>query len=107
MAGQWGLPVLVLAWFGRPRPASGAVERTLAAWWAGAGLLILPAIVSPIEVRYVYALTAPLAAVAGAGLAHLHASRGGLRAMGWLLAAAQAALGLSALVHALLVRYRA
>jgi hypothetical protein len=104
--GQWGLPSLVLAWFGRPRPAGGPVERTLAAWWVGAGALALPAIVSPIEVRYVYALTAPLAAAAGAGLAHLHDDRGGRRAVGWTLVAAQAALGISALVHALLVRYR-
>ena len=52
------------------------------------------------------AWTAPLAAAAGAGLAHLHAARGGRRVTGWVLAAAQAALGLSAVAHALLVRYR-
>ena len=106
VVGQWGLPALVLAWFGRPRTAAGPTDRALAAWWTGAGLLAIPAIVSPVEVRYVYALSAPLAAAAGAGLAHLHAAGGGRRVLGWLLAAAQGVLGVAALVHALLLRYR-
>jgi hypothetical protein len=105
-AGQWGLPAVLLAWEGRPRRTAGPAEHALCAFGLGAGLLAIPAVVSPVEVRYVYALTAPLAAAAGVGVVRLHAAGGARRVVGGVLAVAQAALGLSALLHALLVRYR-
>ena len=55
---------------GAPRAgrAAAGLDRDLTAWWIGAALLALPAVVSPLEVRYLYALTAPVAAAAGLGV---------------------------------------
>jgi hypothetical protein len=97
---------MLLAWEGRPRRTAGPADHALFAFLLGAGLLAIPAVVSPVEVRYLYALTAPLAAAAGMGLVRLHAAGGARRVVGGVLAVAQAVLGLSALLHALLVRYR-
>jgi hypothetical protein len=102
----WGLAAIALAWFGRPRWRAGGLDRDLAAWWAGVGLLALPAIVSPLEVRYLYALAPPLAAAAGRGAVTLYAAGGLRRAAGVALVAAQVVIGGLNLADALLVRYR-
>jgi hypothetical protein len=101
------VPVLVLAWLGRPRPTPGnRYERDLAAYWlAGLGLA-LPAIVSPLEVRYLYGLTAAVALSAGAGAARLEAAGAGRRLAARALSLAQVALGLRAMAEAIVVRYR-
>jgi hypothetical protein len=102
----WGLAAIVLAWFGRPRGTDASLDRDLAAWWIGAGLLALPALVSPLEVRYLYALAPAVAAAAGRGALALHA-RGGLRrALAWALVAGQIATGALNLAQAVFVRYR-
>lgn len=103
----WGLAAIALAWFGRPSWRSGTgVDRDLAAWWIGTGVLALPAIVSPLEVRYLYALTPAVAAAAGRGALALHA-RGGLRrALAWALVAVQVATGSLNLAAAVFARYR-
>jgi hypothetical protein len=106
VAGQWGLPVLILAVVGRPRPCESTLDRDLAAYWAAGAALAVPAILTPLDVRYLYALTVPLAAAAGAGLVRLRErGRAGALAAGLLLAA-QAAWGLRGLVEAIAFRYR-
>jgi hypothetical protein len=105
--GQWGLPAMVLAWFGRPRPApDNRYERDLAAYWLAGLALVVPAIVSPLEVRYVYALTAAVALSAGAGAARLEAAGGARCVAARVLVLAQIALGARAIAEALVVRYR-
>ena len=104
----WGLAAIALAWFGRPSWRNGGtgIDRDLVAWWIGAGVLAMPAIVSPLEVRYLYGLTPALAAAAGRGATALH-SRGGLRrAVAWGLVALQMATGALNLAEAVFVRYR-
>jgi len=104
---QWGLPAIVLAWLGRPRPAwDQRYRRDLAAYWLAGLALALPAIVSPLEVRYVYGLTAAVALSAGAGAARLEAAGPAPRVAGRLLVLAQIVLGARAIAEALVVRYR-
>ena len=105
---QWGLPVLALAAIGHPRPRERGetLDRDLRAYWAAGALLALPAILTPLDVRYLYALTVPLAAAGGAGLVRLR-DRGRAGALtAWLLLAGQAAWGLRGLVEAVVHRYR-
>ncbi len=105
---QWGLPALALAAIGHPRPREReeTLDRDLAAYWAAGALLAVPAILTPLDVRYLYALTVPLAAAAGAGLVRLR-DRGRAGALtAWLLLAGQAAWGLRGLVEAIVHRYR-
>ena len=105
--GQWGLPAIVLAWLGRPRPArDNRYQRDLAAYWLAGLALAVPAIVSPLEVRYLYGLTAAVALSSGAGAARLEAAGGAPRLAGRLLVVAQIALGARAIAEALVVRYR-
>jgi hypothetical protein len=108
VAGQWGLAVVVLAAIGRPRPRESktTLDRDLAAYWAAGAALALPAVFTPLDVRYLYALTVPLAAAAGAGLVRLRErGRAGALAAALLLAG-QAAWGLRGLVEAIAFRYR-
>ena len=105
--GQWGLPAIVLAWLGRPRPSSGdRYSRDLAAYWLAGLVLAVPAIVSPLEVRYLYGLTAAVALSAGAGAARVHAQGGRWRLAGWALVLAQIVLGAREIAEAVVVRYR-
>ena len=105
--GQWGLPAIVLAWLGRPRPAPGdRYARDLAAYWLAGLVLAVPAIVSPLEVRYLYGLTAAVALSAGAGAARAHAQGGRWRLAGWALVLAQIVLGARGIAEAVVVRYR-
>lgn len=105
--GQWGLPAIVLAWLGRPRPSPGdRYSRDLAAYWLAGLVLAVPAIVSPLEVRYLYGLTAAVALSAGAGAARVHAQGGRWRLAGWALVLAQIVLGARGIAEAVVVRYR-
>jgi hypothetical protein len=105
--GQWGLPAIVLAWLGRPRPRDGGqYDRALAAYWMAGLALAIPAIVSPLEVRYLYGLTAAVALGAGAGAARLEAAGGPRRWVARSLVVAQVALGARAIAEAVVVRYR-
>jgi len=72
-----------------------------------AGLVLaVPAVLSPLEVRYLYALIAAVGLCAGAGAARLDAAGGVRRLVGWALVAGQVAIGLRALVEAIVFRYR-
>lgn len=105
-AGQWGWPALLLALAGLPRPSRGVLDRTLAAVWCAGGLLAALAAVSPLEVRYAYAMSFAVALAAAAGTRRL-AARGRLAAgAAGLLLAAQLALALRATVEIVLQRYR-
>jgi hypothetical protein len=108
LLGQWGLPAIVLAWIGRPRWRGGdRYDADLVAYWAAGLVLAIPAIVSPLDVRYLYGLTAALALSAGAGAAALDAAGGVRRMIGRVLVFAQAALFARAAAEAIFVRYRA
>jgi hypothetical protein len=103
---QWGIPVLVLAVLGRPRPYEDELSRDLAGFWLAGAVLALVGVVSPLEVRYVYALAPALVvAAAGGALALLRRGPGG-RFVAVALLAAQAVLALRLIVEALLFRYR-
>jgi hypothetical protein len=104
-----GLPAVALAAFGHPWRPDGErsdLDRALAAYWLAAAALALPAVVSPLEVRYLYALTAPVAAAAGLGAVRLHARGGGWRIAGWVLGAAMLARGTVNIAEAVFSRYR-
>jgi hypothetical protein len=104
---QWGLPALVLAWFGRPRRGSDPpLGRDLVAYWLAGAVLAVLAVVSPLEVRYLYALSVPLAVAAGSGAALLWGRGGPGRGAAALLLLAQGALAAANALDALLRRYR-
>lgn len=103
----WGWPAMVLAWFGRPRRAADPLDRSLVGFWAGVGALFVPAMLSPLDVRYLYALTAPLAVAAGAGFLALSGRGGAGRAAAVGLAALQAFLAAANLVDVVARRYTA
>jgi hypothetical protein len=63
---QWGGGALILAAFGAPL-ARTRLDASLRAFWGAGALLMLVAVASPLEVRYLYALTLPLAVAAAAG----------------------------------------
>ncbi len=103
---QWGLPALLLAVASLLRAERDALERDLRAYWAAGALLLLPALLSPLEVRYLYGLALPVAVAAVEGAAVL-AARGLLGRL------ATAGLGLwqlwiaaSGILEAVLHRYR-
>jgi hypothetical protein len=104
--GQWGLPAILLAWLGRPGHSGPGLDRDLRAFWAAGALLLLPALLTPLDVRYLYALTCPLAVAAGAGLSGLLAAGGWRHWTGLLLLLSQAALAALGILEALLHRYR-
>jgi len=102
---EWGLPAIAIAWAGRPRGRSGQDGDLLAFWVAGAALAVA-ALISPVEARYLYALTLPLAVAAGQGVIELAK---GPQATRWTLAAlvlAQLGLALANLRDDLYFHYR-
>ena len=108
LAGQWGPAALALAVMGHPRLSGDgdSLDRDLRAAWLAGGVLALLAVVSPLEVRYLYALTVPLAVAAGAGALRLTRKGLGGRLVATLLVLAQAAQAAANGVDALLRRYR-
>jgi hypothetical protein len=101
---QWGAPAILLAVFGWPE-RDGAGRDLRAAWSAGAVLGAL-ALLSPLDVRYVYALTFAVAAAAATGCLGLWRRGGGRRALAVLGGAALLALGALGAAQALWLRYR-
>jgi hypothetical protein len=103
---EWGGPAIVavvLGGLGAGRPEWRRGLRAL--WMAGGGLLLL-AVLSPLEVRYLYALTPAVALAAAEGQARLH-RRGGAAALAALLVLlAQAAVAVPNLADAIVLRYR-
>jgi hypothetical protein len=103
---QWGLPAMVLAVLGRPRPARSLLDRDLAAYWIAGAALVLPAVLTPLDVRYLYALTVPLAVAAARGLGALSTRGTAGRIAGALLFGLQAALAVRGILEGVLQRYR-
>jgi hypothetical protein len=104
--GAWGGPALLLAILGRPRPSRGSLDRDLTAFWITGAILAAAALASPLDVRYLYALTPCVAVAAAEGIAV-----GWLRGIRWrwavvALAVAQVVLACRALLEAVFVRYR-
>jgi hypothetical protein len=104
---QWGLPAMVLAWIGRPRPREGRLDRDLAAFWALGPIFAVLAVVTPVEVRYLYALTLPLSIAAADGLLSLAARAAAARLLAAVLVAVQLVWACWRALDALLWRYRA
>jgi hypothetical protein len=103
----WAAPAIVLAWIGRPRPREGPFARDLAAFWAVGAVLAVLAVLTPVDVRYLYALTLPVSIAAADGLARL-AQRGlGGRLLGGALVLLQVAWAARRALEAVLWRYRA
>ena len=106
IASGWGLPALGLAWLGRPRRLTDLLDRDLAGYWLMGLVLFGVALLSPLEARYVYALTIPVSVAAAHGLVLLwDAGLGGRVAASGLLAF-QAALAAREIVEAVFLRYR-
>lgn len=104
--GQWGLPAIALGLLGLPRLARGGLDRDLAGFWLAGLALAAAAVVSPLEVRYIYALGAPLAVAAAAGFEALSARGAAGCAAAWGLLAVQAWRAAGGIVEAILYRYR-
>lgn len=103
---EWGLPAILLGLLGLPWASPGRPESSLRAFWVAGAALAALAVVSPLEVRYGYALTLPLAAAVAEGARWLWA-RGRLGTLGAvLLLVGQAAIGVAGIVEAVAFRYR-
>lgn len=109
---QFGWPAIVFAlvgllvWRRRGRWREGGVERDLTAYLAAVALMAVPAVVSPLEVRYLYALGLPVAALAASGFLELRARGRLLGSMAWLSCAAQFGLAAYVVSDCVLFRYR-
>jgi hypothetical protein len=101
----WGLPALILAWIGRPR-GNGPIDRELRAMWLAGALLAALALITPVEVRYLYALTFPLSIAAGLGVARLLLGGLAARLAAALLVGAQVGLGARNIALAVLYDWR-
>lgn len=106
IAAGWGLPATLLCWFGRPRGPAHRLDRDLAAFWLSGAALFAVALLSPLEARYVYALTLPVGVAAARGLLALWDAGGTPRLGGAALLLLQAALAARGVVDAVLFRYR-
>jgi hypothetical protein len=104
---RWGLPAIALLALGRPRPSRGSLDRDTVAFWISGALLAALALFTPVEVRYVYALTLPLAiAMADALVDGASDGPSAKRALVVALGVAQAAVAVSAMAEAITERYR-
>jgi hypothetical protein len=102
---EWGLPVLVLLGFARFK-GELSVERDMRAYACGAALLALPAVLTPLEVRYVLALGPAVAWLAADGAFNLFERGRTGRVAVLALLSSQAVLAARNLAEAVFVRYR-
>jgi hypothetical protein len=102
----WGVPAIVLAFFGRPR-SDAPIGRDLRAVWLAGAVLAMAAVVTPIEVRYLYALTFALAIAAAEGTRRLLAGGLASRLAAGALVAGQVVLGTRNILLAMLYDWRA
>jgi hypothetical protein len=102
----FGAPAIALALLGLARGTPSPLRRDLAAYGAGAAALLVPAVLSPLEVRFLYALTLPLAVLAAGGWGWLAGRGRAGAALAWALLAVQGLLAARNLVDAVAFRYR-
>jgi hypothetical protein len=102
----WGFPAVLLALLGLPRPGQGRLDRSLVAFWLGGGVLFVAGLVSPVEVRYLYALTLPLAFAVASGYAWLASKGQALRALGLMAVLGQVALVVGTMIERIFMHYR-
>ena len=103
---QWGWPAVVLGLLGMPRLRRGGLDADLVAYWLAGAALATVAVVSPLEVRYVHALTLPLAVALGTGAERLLERGWTGRILAALLLSVQTALAGAVIVEGVLHRYR-
>jgi hypothetical protein len=103
---QWGLPAITLAAAGLAASLRGELGRVLLAAWAGGAALFALALVSPLEVRFVYALAPALAVAAARGAQQLAAAGVPARLAAFALLAGQLVLAVANFVEAIVHRYR-
>ncbi len=107
LAGRdWGLPAILLGALGFPALRRDGLDADLLSFWLTGAALAVVAAVSPLEVRYLHALTLPLAVAAAHGLGRLW--RGGWSGRGAAVAlmALQVVVAGSGILEGLLTRYR-
>ncbi|HET7292044.1 MAG TPA: hypothetical protein VFM88_06445 [Vicinamibacteria bacterium] len=105
MLRDFGVPVLALLPFAR-YTGGAEVERDVRAYACGALAPMLPALVSPVAVRYLLALGPAVACLAAEGACRLRARGGGGRLAVAALLLAQAGLAAASLVNGIVFRYR-
>jgi hypothetical protein len=103
---QWGWPAIALGLLGLPRPRRGGLDPDLVAYWLAGGALAALALVSPIEVRYLHALTLPLAVALGTGADRLLGRGRWAGALAVALLCGQTALAVAGIAEGVLHRYR-
>jgi hypothetical protein len=101
---QWGVPAILLGAFGPP--GREGVDRDLRAVWCAGAALAVVALLSPLDVRYVYALTFAVAVAAATGGLALWRRGGVPRALAALAGAALLGLGALGVAQAVWQRYR-
>jgi len=102
---EWGWPAVLLA-LAHWKLGDSRRAPLWSAFWAWGALLAVAAVFSPLEVRYRYALTLPLAVAAASGLRELWFRGLTWRVLGTALVASQLYLGLANVVEAVVWRYR-
>ena len=104
---EWGGPAVIAVLLGAVtmRLREGSLPRPFQALWVSGGLLAMVAIVSPLEVRYLYALAPAVALLAADGLLWLRGQRMG-KLVASVLFVTQAGLAVWGLVQAVVFAYR-
>jgi hypothetical protein len=90
----WSTPALALAWFGRPRNRNESLGAGLIGYWLTGAVLLLVAVTTPLEVRFLYALTVAVALCAARGSMALWGRARFGRVVSGLLVAGHLALGI-------------
>jgi hypothetical protein len=105
-AAQWGWPAIALSLLGLPKLRRGGLDADLVAYWLAGAALAALAVVSPIEVRYLHALTLPLAVAVGTGADRLLGLGRWAAALAVAFLCGQTALAAAGIAEGILHRYR-
>jgi len=103
---QWGWPVVFLAALGLPRPSRSQPDRLLTAVWGMGATLLIAAAVSPLEVRYLYAMGFAVTLAASDGAFRLFERGRTASAAAAVLLAWQAVLAFQGIREIVVSRYR-
>jgi hypothetical protein len=103
---QWGWPATLLAAMGLTGVARAPAWRDWAAYALGCTALLIPAVFSPVEVRYLHALGPFIALAAAVGLQRAWGAAAAGRVAAGVLATWLVGLGARGIAEAVLLRYR-